>query len=528
MDKIKNIIGFLLLSIVFVFGTYFTKTDTVSADEHNNTIVKMYITDRNGKELTPPEIDQWQQFRINADFDLTNSDVKKGDTTVVTIPKVIQFVGTKTFELRDTDGNLVANGEVISGSQIKITYTDYPEKHSDTKGSFFFYVRIDHTIVDTKKDVPIDITVGGKVISAGNIHFLGIGKPSKDDIAKSGWQHSQNPSIGHFYIAVNRSGKEMVGVKIVDTLRDSQLTYLPDTFRVLKGQWNFRNGDWELNNSTDITNQSVITIDRSRFTIQLPNLSENDGVAIYYDVNIPYVPSNGEIFVNDATLTATNRIHSKVQSGYTFLAAGGKAEGYVFEIAVKKTDEDGNPLDNVVFDVIRDRTGQSVGHITTDRQGTGSLGNLLRDGYTLKEIKTPAGYEPIADIRVNPAEFGADSKIVRKHIVNIKKLTSTTIESTTTTETPSTTAESTTTTETPSTTAESTTTTETPSTTVQSSTTTEGSTVVVPVTTTVPPTTRVPQKVLPKTGSSHNILVVVAGFTLFVMGGYLYFSGKER
>ncbi|MGT2755222.1 Ig-like domain-containing protein [Streptococcus ovis] len=133
MDKIKNIIGFLLLSIVFVFGTYFTKTDTVSADEHNNTIVKMYITDRNGKELTPPEIDQWQQFRINADFDLTNSDVKKGDTTVVTIPKVIQFVGTKTFELRDTDGNLVANGEVISGSQIKITYTDlivripYPE-----------------------------------------------------------------------------------------------------------------------------------------------------------------------------------------------------------------------------------------------------------------------------------------------------------------------------------------------------------------------------------------------------------------
>ncbi|MFX3708014.1 hypothetical protein ACJBPT_11315, partial [Streptococcus suis] len=62
-----------------------------------------------------------------------------------------------------------------------------------------------------------------------------------------------------------------------------------------------------------------------------------------------------------------------------------------------------------------------VGKINTDDQGEGSIINLLRDEYTLKEIKTPDVYLPIEDMVINPAEFYGFTKSVLKEIVNKKK-----------------------------------------------------------------------------------------------------------
>lgn len=43
--------------------------------------------------------------------------------------------------------------------------------------------------------------------------------------------------------------------------------------------------------------------------------------------------------------------------------------------------------------MIRNRTKEVVGTITTDANGMGELSHLLKDEYTLKESKAPDGYE---------------------------------------------------------------------------------------------------------------------------------------
>ncbi|MFN8648869.1 hypothetical protein [Streptococcus sp.] len=50
--------------------------------------------------------------------------------------------------------------------------------------------------------------------------------------------------MGHYYIALNRSGRSMEGVRVVDLMLSPGVTYRPESFRVYKGNWDFRDGDW--------------------------------------------------------------------------------------------------------------------------------------------------------------------------------------------------------------------------------------------------------------------------------------------
>ena len=182
----KVILGSIIVLFAALSGVLFGY-NPVYAAEKGDVITRMYITDKDGNALTK-DIAQWHQFRINADFDLTGQEVHAGDTTTVILPTEIEFVGGVAFDIKDSQENLVAKGAVIPNTkpqQIQITYTDYPETHSGTKGSFFFYVRVDHKVVEEKREIPIDITVSGKIVHAGKVQFEGIGEAVKPDITKS-------------------------------------------------------------------------------------------------------------------------------------------------------------------------------------------------------------------------------------------------------------------------------------------------------------------------------------------------------
>ena len=65
-----------------------------------------------------------------------------------------------------------------------------------------------------------------------------------------------------------------------------------DTFRVYKGVWAFRDGDWVLDNAVDITGQTTVNFTDDNFSVQLPDLSANEGIRINYSVQLPYAPSD--------------------------------------------------------------------------------------------------------------------------------------------------------------------------------------------------------------------------------------------
>ena len=121
--------------------------------------------------------------------------------------------------------------------------------------------------------------------------------------------------------------------------------------------------------------------------------------------------ANGEITVNDLTIgdytitekTAPNGYLVNVAPFKTTVVAGQIAETTITDeaptgkISIKKSDSKGNiqgeaSLEGAEYTVYGP-DGQDVGKITTDKDGNGSLENLVLGTYTVKETKAPEAYD---------------------------------------------------------------------------------------------------------------------------------------
>ena len=121
--------------------------------------------------------------------------------------------------------------------------------------------------------------------------------------------------------------------------------------------------------------------------------------------------ANGEITVNDLTVgdytitekTAPNGYLVNVAPFKTTVSANQTAETTITDeaptgkISIKKSDSKGNiqgeaSLEGAEYTVYG-ADGQEVGKITTDKDGNGSLENLVLGTYTVKETKAPEAYD---------------------------------------------------------------------------------------------------------------------------------------
>ena len=153
---------------------------------HNDVITKIEALLQDGSGPAE-DIEQWQVFRINAEFALPDNKVKAGDTTTITLPEKLRFSQTHDFVITDENGNVVANAAVNGEDKIiTLTYTDYPETHSGVKGNFKFYVRIERSLVDGEEDIPLNFDVDGTTVYGGSVHFVGIPDPGPFYLSKSG------------------------------------------------------------------------------------------------------------------------------------------------------------------------------------------------------------------------------------------------------------------------------------------------------------------------------------------------------
>ena len=448
-------------------------------------ITSLNITNNKGGNLDG-DLPQWVTFRLNANFDLSGKDVKAGDTTTIDVSDAL-YIESQNFEIRDTaTNNLIATGKVDETKKhIVLTYTDYAEKHSDTSGSFFVYTRVDFQKNPEKGEVPVQITINGKVYNAGKVNFTGVGEAKPELFSKTGWISNEEQRILSYSISINQTKSSLQDATVEDTLKFSNASYIKDSIHIYKGKFDYVNGVWEFNDKTDVTNQHTVTVseDGRSFVIQLGDITEADQYRIEYNVQANYAFADGEKLDNDAVLKAKEKTLENATQTTVAQIAGGSGIGYVFSINIHKVDETNQPLAGAKFKVVRQANNQVIGEFTTDAEGKITVTDLLRDKYILTEIEAPKGYViKTPDTVVNATDFGAD-KSVTKTIVNPKEQTTTT---TTTTEAPTTTS-TTTTTEAPTTTS-TTTTTEAPTTT-STTTTTEAPTTTSTTTTTEEPTT---------------------------------------
>ena len=529
-----------LFTIIFSLSLSKAFAENAASSKTIDAITSLDIANNSGGDLEK-DLEQWVTFRLNATYDLTDKDVKAGDTTVVDLSDAL-YIESENFEIRDEKTNeVIANAKIDETKKhIVLTYTDYVEKHSDTSGSFFVYTRVDFQKHPEKGEIPIEVTINGKTRVVGKVNFTGVGDGNPKIINKTGWVSSEDQKTLSYTISINRTKESLQDATVEDTLKFSNASYIKDSIRIIKGKFNYVNGLWEFTDRTDVTDQHTITVseDGQSFVIQLGDITENDQYRIEYNVQANYSPADGEILNNDAVLKGKGITIKEVVQSTVVQVSGGSGIGYVFSINIHKVDDENQPLAGAKFKVVRQANNQVIGEYVTDAEGKITVTGLLKDKYILTEVEAPKGYViNTADTEVNVTDFGTD-KSVTKTIVNPKEQTTTTT-TTTTTEAPTTT---TTTTEAPTTT--STTTTEAPmttTTTTEAPTTTSTTTTEAPMTTTTtteaPTTTSTTSKPevsettttedkpsLPNTGESTGIALVIAGVS--ILAGTLVMKKK--
>ena len=372
MKKNRNIKIFsfvlCLVAMLFALGLNRTSAETPGVTVSGklvDTIKNIKVTNNEGGNLDW-ELGQWATFRINADFDLAGKNVKKGDTTDLTVPDAL-IITSQSFEIRDVNTNeVIAHATVDKDNKkLSLTYTDYVEKHSDTQGSFFFYARIDFKKHPQQGEVPVEITVNGETKIGGKVTFKGVGDGNPTPLSKTSWVNDNDHKTVTYTISVNKSKQNIKEVTIEDHLRFTNASYVKDSIKVIKGKFSFEAGEWVFSNRVDVTDQHPVTIseDGQSFVVNLGDISENDQYRIDYDVRLNYEPVDGELLKNDATLKGKQFETKDVTNTAAVQVAGGSGVGYVFTIHVHKVNDESQPLAGAKFKIVRQANNQVIGGI---------------------------------------------------------------------------------------------------------------------------------------------------------------------
>ena len=417
------------LSILFAFALFCSMIlqfdNAAYATEVGNVITEARITDEDGNPFPAgAAIGAWQSFRLYAEFKLPNHVVKEGDTTTIILPVGIDTAPPDHFDIKDGD-QVVARATMHNENPAKIvlTYTKYVEEYSDVQGSFYVNVAVNSETQTETGNLPVTITVDGKLIPAGHInynppHFV------NTQLSKWGWMTSDK-TRGKYDIRINQDNHPLVNAKFVDTILSDSVEFDEDSLHVWQGKWENHTSYVRLADRRDVTtqlkNDNRIKFEGKKLTIDLGNTppgDDNNGFQIFYEVKLNYEPVAGEIIRNKAEFTNGGDTIER-ERFYTVKVAGGVGHGYKYKIQVIKTGKDGALLSGAKFDVIRVRNNQKVGEITTGQDGTAEIGGLLLDDYRLVETVAPNGYNRLTNpIEVHMTDFDHATKKVIKSIVN--------------------------------------------------------------------------------------------------------------
>lgn len=393
------------IAIIGVIIAMFTWVPMAHAKEVA-TITSASLTET-GSGDPATHVDQWTGLTYKAAFSLPDNTVSKGDTTTISLPEQLMLQHAVDFPIKDAAGDVIATAHAAQGSNmLTLTFTDFAESHSGVKGSLHVAVKINQDKARSGETFPVTTVINGQPTTIANVTYTQTTVGGDEKLGKISWFDESDPTVIHYYLRVNTNGLAYKDATVVDTLQSEGMSYVPGSLIIEKGR--FVNA--EIQGAVNVTPSfPAVNMSGRSFSIHFGKLSPTDQFAVSYKVKLAYTPVNGETFDNSAALNDVDGSKASAAEQAVYQSAGGEAEGQVKQVRIVKSDKaDGKRLAGAVFTVTRDRSGKVVATVTTDARGEAVVSNLLRDGYTIAEVKAPEGYKTASPVKVAAGELQGD------------------------------------------------------------------------------------------------------------------------
>ncbi|MBC6315798.1 VaFE repeat-containing surface-anchored protein, partial [Listeria grandensis] len=421
MKTIKRIISILLICSLTVSLLPMQMMASASVSWGTQFITGIDTTDRNGNTISEAPINR--SFKVRYDWTIPNSiDVKEGNTMNITLPEGLQTTQNDVMEFKAASGAVVARGQATSpgGKNYNVTFTDYPETHSNVKGYIEFFIQFDSSVQPNQK-IEFEALPGKSPVTITAItENEGEGPPGEPgpveitvDSSYKMRSYQGNGIIEWYIFIIPPKFKSLpadpgyyepvYNVTLEDSYGVGQ-TLISDSVKVRQA-YGVRGGFYIENRLPElkVTRQDPAA---RTFGLDLGDLDDGYGREITYRTKI--TDADQEAFYNEAAIKGDG-FERKIESTLRIEGGTGGAEGEQAAFTAIKQDTAGKPLEGASFDLYRisasgGETEIATG-LTSDKDGVISYEKLRFGTYELREKSAPEGYK-LLDA---PYRFALDS-----------------------------------------------------------------------------------------------------------------------
>ena len=224
----------ILLAFVMFCSMILRFDNVVYAKEvEGDVITEARVTNGEGVPFKPGEkVGAWQPFRIYAKFKLPDNVVKENDTVTMTLPIGFNTSPPDHFDIRDADNKVIANAQMYNENPAKIvlTYTKYAEEHSGVQGEFYFNASVNRETQTGSGELPVTLTVNGKIIPAGKVDY---NPPvfTSQQLIKGGWM-TNDKTKGKYEIRLNQNNVVLTNAKFIDTIQSDSVEFDENSIQI--------------------------------------------------------------------------------------------------------------------------------------------------------------------------------------------------------------------------------------------------------------------------------------------------------
>ena len=252
------------------------------------------ITDLDDNEFAEQNpMDPYREFKLKLSWQLSNGHTyTAGDTVTFDLPKGIKVTDTISIEVKDEDGQVLANAIITPDKKVTLTFTDFLTEHSNVNGWMEIISKLDLEEVEVEDGKAIIDPIGDE----GELR-IPIDEGNKDKtIEKSGEPNKgYNADEINWEVIVNKNKTSLTDALVTDVLPEGT-EYKEGSLVVTKLKLDLNGnitGDLETVEITPEVNEN------GELIIPLGNIS--DAYRIEYVTTV--TDDDAKEFENNATLT---------------------------------------------------------------------------------------------------------------------------------------------------------------------------------------------------------------------------------